>query len=105
MEKINKSQIVKIAVLDFTPHNLYSIRPRKTFFGFEIQKPGLYLFNCYLGEKIPEYCTIIDNEVMIKPRIDFHMSNDDIETKYFESLKAAQEYADLDLGVRNWINV
>lgn len=104
MKKINKSQIVKIEILDFTPHNLYSIRPRKTIFGFEIQKPGAYLLNHYLGEKIPEYCTIIDKEVMIKPRIDLHMSND-IETKYFESLKAAQEYADLDLGVRNWIDV
>lgn len=106
MEKYNLDKLVKVECSDFYESVYYSYQKEKKFLGITIRKEGIYdeLFENYIGFDLPQYHTLIDNEVYNNPEVILYYQGNYSKTYYFDSYDEAKKFADDITKLGRWLD-
>ena len=93
--KINGAQIVSVSCFDMYESEKFEYRKEVKIFGLTIKKAGFYTYVFFEGNrriseaeivKDKKY-RVIGNKVYFYPHCEIRMSNQQMKTKYFESVE------------------
>lgn len=111
MEKINKDKIISVSVIGLTVDDYYFyVKGRKRTW-IDIltlnfpAKEGWHSNYGYIGIDIPDNHVLIGEFLYIKPRVIIRMIDDCSKTKYFDTSKEAQMFAESITKDSKWIKI